>query len=339
MGAPTNPYQPYASVHENPAGPGDARPSALQIIEDEKLKGKWSDKVILITGSSAGIGVETAKALHATGAKLFLAVRDIKKGEKVLKDILGNGTVELLELDLASLDSVRAAAKDFLSRSKQLNVLINNAGIMACPEGRTVDGFETQIGTNHFGHFLLFQLLKPTLLASSSAGFNSRVVNVSSAGHQISDIRFHDINFEDGDYNNWAAYGQSKTANVWMANAIDRHYGSRGLHAVSLHPGVIFDTELTRHLQPSDFDRLGGLDAYDKVKKTTPQGAATTVWAATTPYLEGKGGVYLADVGEAPPKGSHDGPGGPGYAPHAYNEEGEEKLWKLSYEKLGLKED
>lgn len=342
MGAPTTPYQPYAKEHKDLSGPGDARPTALQIIEDEKLVGKWTDKVVIITGCTAGIGIETAKALHTTGAKLFLTVRNKEKGEKVVEDILssskGSSSIELIHMDLSSLESVRAAAKDFLSRSKQLNVLINNAGVMATPQGKTVDGFETQLGTNHFGHFLFFQLLKPTLLESSKPDFASRVINVASAGHQRGGIRFDDLNFDNGGYEPFAAYGQSKTANIYMAHSIDRHYGSQGLHGLAIHPGVIFDTELGRHF---DFSVMGKdfMEGIKKISKSTQQGAATTVWAATAAHWEGKGGRYLADCGESAPVAEDEAGGGPGYAPHAYDEAAEEKLWKLSYEKVGLKED
>lgn len=343
MGAPTNPHQPYTKEHKDPNGAGDARPTALQIIDDEKLAGKWTDKVIIITGCTAGIGIETARALHATGAKLYLTVRNKEKGEKVIADILSSSKssspIELIHMDLSSLESVRAAAKDFLTRSKQLNILINNAGVMATPQGQTTDGFETQLGTNHFGHFLFFQLLKPTLLASSSPSFASRVVNVASSGHQIGGIRFDDLNFEkEGEYSPFGAYGQSKTANVYMAHSIERHYGSQGLHGLSLHPGVIFDTELARHMDLSSMDSKT-IESWKKIAKSSPQGAATSVWAATAAHWEGKGGRYLADCGEAGPMSEGEASGGPGYAPHAYDEEAEERFWKLSFEKVGLKED
>jgi NAD(P)-dependent dehydrogenase (short-subunit alcohol dehydrogenase family) len=175
MGLSTTQYQPYAKQHEEPKGPGDARPTALQVIEDDGLVGKLSDKVIIITGCTAGLGIETARALHATGAKLFLTVRNKEKGEAVIQDILktsqGKGSIELLHMDLSNLSSVKSAAADFLTRSDKLNVLINNAGLSLCEETMTGDGFEMTMGTNHFGHFLFFQLLKPTLLKSSTSTF------------------------------------------------------------------------------------------------------------------------------------------------------------------------
>ena len=182
----------YTEAHKasNLAGPGDARPTALQIIQDEGLVGKLADKVFIVTGCSAGIGPETGRALAATGGKVFLTVRDMKKGAEACKSFLEPGRVELLEMDNNSLDSVRNAAKTFLSKSKTLNVLVNNAGIMAAPEGKTKDGFESQFGVNHLSHFLFFNLLKDTLIASSTPEFHSRVVNVSSTGHMAGEVQF-----------------------------------------------------------------------------------------------------------------------------------------------------
>lgn len=164
----------------------NCHPTALEIIQNNGLEGKLQDKVILITGCSSGIGIDTARALSVTGATLYLTARDLKKAEQALGDLIEKPNVHLLTLNLNSLASVRACAEEFLSKSSQLNILINNAGVMATPEGRTQDGFETQFGTNHLGHFTLFYLLKPILLASSTPEFNSRVVNVSSrGGHMV----------------------------------------------------------------------------------------------------------------------------------------------------------
>lgn len=204
----------YVEAHKNPKGPGDARPTALQIIEDEKREGTLSDKVVLITGCSSGLGVETARALKATGATLFLTARNLEKAKTALGDILDGGRVILLKLDLESLDSVRACADEFLSRSQTLNILIANAGVRLVPEGRTIDGFEVHLATNHLSHFLLFELLKPTLLRSSTPDFHSRVVAVSSTAHRTEPLNFNDLNFEKRKYNGPAAYGQSKLANV-----------------------------------------------------------------------------------------------------------------------------
>ena len=301
-----------------------------------------SDKTIIITGCTAGLGIETARALHRTGAKLFLTVRDKGKGEAVIRDIAktykGKHAIGLLFMDLSSLSSVRLAAADFLSRSEKLNILIENAGVMFPAEFKTVDGFETHMGTNHFGHFLFFQLLKPTLLASSTPSFRSRVVTVSSSGHRISPIRFHDMDFAKEGYQKWLAYGQSKTANIYLANSIERRYGAQGLHAHAVHPGAIFTTELTRKTTEEDVAQIGSLGDFAKVEKSVAQGAATQVWAAISSSLVGKGGVYLSDIGEARLAVEDEMVGGPGHALHAYDEEAEEELWKISMEAVGLSE-
>jgi NAD(P)-dependent dehydrogenase (short-subunit alcohol dehydrogenase family) len=340
MGAPTTHYRPYATQHEEPQGPGDARPTGLQVIQDAGLVGKLTNNIMIVTGCTAGLGIETARALHATGANLFLTVRNKAKGEAVIQDILqtsqGTGSIELLHMDLSSLSSIRSAAADFLARSDKLNVLVNNAGVMLSAETMSVDGFEMAMGTNHFGHFLFFQLLKPTLLKSSTPTMQSRVVNVASSGHRLSPIRFHDMDFTKEGHNKWLAYGQSKTANIYMANSIERHYGAKGLHGFSLHPGTIFATEGLRDATAEDYAALGGAEGLRSIEKTVAQGAATSVWAAVAPSLEGKGGVYLSDVGEAMPAPETEKLGGPGYGPFAYDEEAEEKLWSLSYKTVGL---
>ena len=324
----------YAAVHQNTKGPGDARPTARDIVNDEGLQGKLTDKVFLITGCSSGIGIETAKALQTTGAKLFLGVRDTTKGQAALSDILKPGHVELLKMDLNSLDSVRTAAEEFKSKSKTLNILINNAGVMATPEGKTVDGFETQFGTNHLSHFLLFQLLKPTLLSSSTSNFNSRVVCVSSSGHRHGGVQFDNYNFERGDYSPWAAYGQSKTANIYMANEIERRYGAKGLHGLSLMPGGI-KTGLQVHVE----DQLAAaLEAAKDLMKSPEQGAATTVYAALSKEWEGRGGRYLENCQEAAEVES-DTLGASGYHPRAYDEEGEKRLWADSLKFVGVEDD
>lgn len=324
----------YDAVHQNSKGPGDARPTALDIVKDEGLEGKLSDKVVLITGCSSGIGIETAKALNATSAKLFLGVRDTAKGQAALSDILKPGHVELLKMDLNSLESVRAAAEEFKTKSNTLNILINNAGVMATPEGKTADGFETQFGTNHLAHFLLFQLLKSTLIASSAPGFSSRVVCLSSSGHRGAGIQFDNYNFEKGDYAPWTAYGQSKTANIYMANEIERRYGSKGLHGLSVMPGGIM-TGLQVHV----IEQISpGLEAAQKYMKSPEQGAATTVYAALSKEWEGRGGRYLEDCQEGQ-KTEDPSPLAVGYHPRAYNEEGEKRLWTDSLKFVGIKDD
>ncbi|KAL1304311.1 hypothetical protein AAFC00_000714 [Neodothiora populina] len=343
MPAPQTPYKPYAdrfSADEHTC------PTALEIVKDAGVLNGLKGKVVIITGATSGIGIETARALHATGAKIYLAVRNLEKGAAVIKDIQSNpgssgeGELVLLKLDTASLASVRSAAKEFLSKEKTLNILVNNAGIMACPYTLTDDGLESQIATNHFGHFLFFQLLKDTMLSSSSASFQSRVIDVASSGHALCQINFDDIHFKKGDYNTWNAYGQSKLANIYMASSIERHYGAKGLHAFSLHPGVILTTGIASNMDPAQAHLISlSEESFGNLLITAEQGAATTVWAAVSPDLEGRGGTYLADVGEASPREPGENQGGPGYAPYAYDEELEEKLWKLSYETVGVPEE
>ncbi|KUJ21903.1 short-chain dehydrogenase [Mollisia scopiformis] len=329
--------QPYAAVHEHPQGEGDSRPTALQIIEDEGLINKMTDKVMLVTGSSSGIGIETVRALHATGAHIFMQARDMKRGQEVLDEIAssskGTGKLELLEMNLDSFKSVRVGAEEFLKKSKKLNVLVNNAGIRNPPEGRTVDGFEIQFGTNHLGHFLLFQLLKPTLLASSTLEFNSRVINVSSGSHRRGPIHFDNLNL-DGIYTPRLGYAQSKTANILMANEIERLYGSQGLHGFSISPGLI-KSRAQRHDDPKDLAAI--LPTIKDLLKDPAQGAATTVWGAVAKVLEGKGAMYLEDCAEAVDAPDQDMMRG-GYAPFAFDEEAEKKLWKVSCEMVGVEE-
>ncbi|KAI8237392.1 Retinol dehydrogenase 12 [Colletotrichum sp. SAR 10_96] len=332
---------PYLEEHKNITGADDARPTAIKIVEDQGLVGKWAGKVVLVTGCSpGGLGPETARAMHVTGADVYITVRDVAKGEEVAKDILSDGKpgkVEVIKLDLGSLESVRQGAKEFLSKSDKLNVLINNAGVMACPKGKTVDGFETQFGTNHLGHFLLFQLLKPALLAASTPEFNSRVVSVSSTGHRNGRIQFEDFNFDSKvEYHPWTAYGQAKLANILFANELDRRYGSKGIHALSLHPGGIA-TPLQRH--SPDLQELVKTPEVQAFLKSTSQGAATSVWAAVAKEFEGQGGKYLEDVSVAEQAAPDVKPSDPGYIPAAYDPPTEKRLWIESLKLVGVEDD
>jgi NAD(P)-dependent dehydrogenase (short-subunit alcohol dehydrogenase family) len=204
----------YAESWIKPKGPGDARPTALQIVKDERREGDLQGKAILITGCSSGLGIETARALKVTGATLFLTARNLEKARAALGDILDGPNVSLVELDLASLASVRRCAAEVQAKSKTLNILINNAGVRLAPRGRTRDGFETQWGVNHVAHFLLFALLRPLLLASSTADFCSRVVAVASTAHRTARIDLADLDMDARGYDAVTAYGQSKLANV-----------------------------------------------------------------------------------------------------------------------------
>jgi NAD(P)-dependent dehydrogenase (short-subunit alcohol dehydrogenase family) len=331
----------YAEAHLNLAGPGDARPTALQIIKDEAAEGKLAGKVVVITGTSSGLGVETARALSLTGAKLLLTARDLNKAKTALDGILEPGRVDLVEMDNSSLSSVRDAAKAILQKSNgQVNILINNAGIMALPKLEyTKDGFEKQFGVNHLSHFLLFELMKPALLASASPELSSRVVNLSSSAHHVASINESgNYNFEKTEYNEWVSYGQSKTANIYMTNEIERRYGSRGLHATSVHPGGIA-TGLMQHMDPAMLEAMQKNESLLKTMKSPEQGAATTVWAAIGQEWEKKGGEYLSDCGKTTRGNDKHEITGAGFAGHAYDPDKEARLWKDSLKMVGLTDD
>jgi NAD(P)-dependent dehydrogenase (short-subunit alcohol dehydrogenase family) len=244
-------------------------------------------------------------------------------------------------MDNTSLSSVRAAAKAILQKSNgQVNILVNNAGIMALPKlEHTKDGFEMQFGVNHLAHFLLFELLKPALLASASPEFSSRVVNLSSSAHHVASINESgNYNFEKTEYNDWVAYGQSKTANIYMANEIERRYGSRGLHATSVHPGMIA-TPLMQYMDPAIVEEFSKDENMYKLMKSPEQGAATTVWAAIGQEWEKKGGEYLAECGKTTRGNDNHEIAGVGFAGHAYDAEKEARLWKDSLKMVGLTDD
>lgn len=322
----------YLSTHlADPQGPGDSRPTALQIIRDAQLEGKWTDKTILITGCSSGLGIETARALLETGATLYLTARDHQKAESALGDIVKSPRVHLLDLDLNSLASVRQCADMLKAQSSRLNLLIANAGVMATPPGQTVDGFETQFGVNHLAHFLLIQLLLPTLMQSSTAGFASRVILLSSLAHRAVGVDLENLDSKKGEYIPYMVYSQSKTANIYTANELERRYGGRGVHAWSVHPGVIL-TGLMQHLDEETMNRFGSDPKVLNVMKNPEQGASTTVWAATADALEGQGGKYLEDCGIAKPAKPDADDFDCGYAPHAYDEAKEKELWERSLE-------
>ncbi|KAJ5772359.1 hypothetical protein N7520_002888 [Penicillium odoratum] len=324
----------YEAVHQQPNGPGDARPTASQIIEDEQLNGQWPDKTVLITGCSSGNGIETAKAIFKSGATIYVTARDVNKAKSALGSFLDSDRVHLLELDLESLASVRRCAETFLTLSGRLNILINNAGVMATPEGRTMDGFETQFGTNHLAQFLLIQLLLPVLQKSSTSELQSRVVILSSVGHRDGEVNFENLNLE-AEYDPWKAYAQSKTANVWTSNELERRFGSKGVHSLSVHPGGIM-TGLTKHLSNEQLQALGSDPRLAKILKTPEQGAATTVWAATARILEGQGGMYLENCQISKTVKANATQVDPGYSTWAYDEQKATRLWNKSLELVKL---
>ncbi|MCB1217864.1 SDR family NAD(P)-dependent oxidoreductase [bacterium] len=300
---------------------------------DEVLAGiDLHGRLVLVTGASSGIGAETARALAARGAHVVMALRNMQKGEEVAAEIrksTGNEAVELLQLELGSLAAVRSAAAEFLSRHDRLDLLINNAGVMACPFGHTADGHEMQFGTNHLGHFLFTGLLLPALLRSGSA----RVVNLSSRGHRFSPVQFDDIGFEQRGYDKWLAYGQAKTANILHAVELDRRFAAQGLRAFAVHPGAII-TELGRHMSEQDIEQvMARIQDTDTLIKSIPMGAATSCYAATAPELDGLGGRYLADCQLA--EINDDPASAQGLASYAVDPGNAARLWELSEELCG----
>jgi NAD(P)-dependent dehydrogenase (short-subunit alcohol dehydrogenase family) len=290
----------------------------------------------VVSGASAGLGVETSRALAAAGASVIMLGRDEFKLQAAAQDLakqLPDADIRTALADLADLDSIRACAADLLHRAPQIQLLINNAGVMACPLGRTAQGFELQFGTNHLGHFLLTCLLAPALLA----GAPGRIVNLSSGGHKIGGVDFDDPNYQHRPYNKWQAYGQAKTSNVLFTVALEQRLGGRGVHALAVHPGVI-QTELSRHLAEEELEAMkSSLPSGNSMRlKSIPQGAATTVWAASSPALEGQGGLYLEDchIAAAAAPGM-DG----GVEAFALDPAAAEQLWALSERLVGERFD
>ena len=267
---------------------------------DEVLRSiNLSGKRVLVTGVSAGLGVETARALAAHGVQVIGTARNLSKAqaatEQVCAQATSGGSLRLAELDLASLDSVRRCADGLLAAGKPFDVIIANAGVMACPKGTTADGFETQFGTNHLGHFVLVNRIASLLRPGS------RLVNLSSAGHRFADVDLEDPNFEHSPYAEFTAYGRSKTANVLFAVEFDRRYKASGVRATAVHPGGI-QTELGRYMTPEVRQGLIAQINANQPKgaapfsyKSVPQGAATSLWAACVADAEAIGGRYCED--------------------------------------------
>ncbi|MDT5139989.1 MAG: hypothetical protein QOD58_4251 [Mycobacterium sp.] len=284
---------------------------------DEVIAGvDLTGKTVVVTGAASGLGLQTVTTLINAGAEVVAAVRDpAALGELAER-------VHPVPLDLASLDSVRAASALIAARHPAIDILINNAGVMFTPHGTTDDGYELQFGVNHLGHFLLTTSLLPQLLAAASASGDARVVTVTSAAHLRWGIDLDDINFDRRGYDTFAAYGQAKTANILMTVELHRRYGDEGITALAVHPGTC-QTNLGRYMDRATVKTLyemGPETFAPENMKSLPQAAATTVWAATAPVLAGHGGVYLADcqVAEA--------------APSATDPATAHRLWQLSQE-------
>jgi NAD(P)-dependent dehydrogenase (short-subunit alcohol dehydrogenase family) len=316
-----------------------ATTTADEVLEGIDLHGKR----MLVTGVSAGIGVETARALAAHGAHVVGTARDLKKAEaataQVREDAAANGgSFELAALDLADLKSVRACADRLIAQAEPFDLVIANAGVMATPFGHTVDGFETQFGTNHLGHFVLVNRIAPLIRTGG------RLVSLSSAGHRVSNVNLDDPNFERTPYDPMVGYGRSKTANILFAVAFDRRHRGRGVRAAAVHPGAI-RTELNRHMDAGMLQTLidsinrqlaaEGKGAFEF--KTIPQGAATSVWAGVAASADEIGGRYCANcqVGWIAPEDVVITAAGEGVRAYALDPDTAEALWKKSEELVG----
>lgn len=298
------------------------KPTALEVVDGVDLSGRR----VIVTGGHSGIGLETTRALAGAGAEIIVPARDPARARAVLAEIDGN--ISVASMDLADLASVRTFADEVRAANKALHLLINNAGIMACPETRIGPGWEAQFAVNHIGHFVLTRALEPLLVAANGA----RVVALSSIAHRRCGIFWDDIHFRTEPYDKWAAYGQSKTANALFARDLDARLKSKGVRAFSVHPGGIM-TPLQRHLEKEEMVAMGWIDECGEIPprvraffKTPEEGAATTVWCATSPALDGLGGVYCEDCNIAAPadaanpmKGVH---------PWAANDEDAARLWR-----------
>jgi NAD(P)-dependent dehydrogenase (short-subunit alcohol dehydrogenase family) len=314
----------------------DATSTTDDVLKGVDLKGKR----VLVTGASAGLGVETARALAAHGAEVVGAVRDLAKAQRataeVRAQVANGGSLSLVELDLASLKSVRACADALLADGRKFDVVIANAGVMRTPFGHTEDGFETQFGTNHLGHFVLVNRIA-SLIAPGG-----RLVNVSSSGHRYSDVDLEDPNFAKTPYEPMVSYGRSKTANILFAVEFDRRHRARGVRATALHPGGI-KTELGRHMQADELDNLvaqinAALAADGQPPfqwKSIPQGAATSVWAGFVAPADAVGGHYCENCQVSQVTDGMISPVSPGVRSYALDAEHAKALWAKSEEMVG----
>ncbi|UPT64221.1 MAG: oxidoreductase [Hyphomonadaceae bacterium JAD_PAG50586_4] len=304
-----------------------ARTQARDAIGGRDLTGK----VAIVTGGYSGLGLETTKALAGAGAIVIVPARTPEKAQKAL---VGIANVEQAALDLADPKSIDAFAGGFLSRTKKLDILINNAAIMASPLMRDARGYEAQFATNHLGHFQLTARLWPALKAAGGA----RVVSLSSIGHRISPVDMDDPNFERTEYNKWLSYGRAKSANALFAIGLDQRGAAHGVRAFAVHPGGIM-TDLQRFMPEEEKRAMGWIDADGNVDprfKTPSQGAATSVWCATNAQLESKGGVYCEDCDIAVAVAGDD-KGFSGVRPWAVDAALADQLWTLSERMTGTK--
>ncbi|MFD6341376.1 SDR family NAD(P)-dependent oxidoreductase [Streptomyces sp. NPDC060131] len=302
-----------------------ARSTTQDVLRGIDLSGALA----VVTGGYSGLGLETTRALTGAGAHVVVPARRRETAEKALDSIDG---VEVDELDLADLDSVRRFAERFLASDRTIDIVINNAAVMACPETRVGPGWEAQFATNHLGHFALVNRLWPAIVPGGA-----RVISLSSSGHRNSPIRWDDMWFAH-DYDKWQAYGQAKTANALFAVELDALGRDSGVRAFSVHPGGIL-TPLQRHLAKEEMVAAGWIDeegnGLNPAFKTLEQGAATQVWAATSPRLAGAGGVYCEDCDIAEPASQDTSVTG-GVRAYATDPEQAARLWRLSAELTGV---
>jgi len=302
--------------------------TALDVIAGHNLAGRET----IVTGGASGLGYETARALASAGARVVVAGRDTTKGEEAvtaLRKSAGSERVVFRHLDLSSLESVTTWARKHSATGKPLHILVLNAGVMATPLIRTADGFESQFAINYLGHFAFTLGLLPSLGAAGRA----RVISLSSRAHRRSDVHFDDLNYRSRPYDPWEAYGQSKTACALFAAAMTTRYGHLGITCNAVMPGGI-RTGLQRHMSREDIAARGWDAAVPPGWKTPGQGAATTIWAAVTPELDGVGGKYVEDCAIATPWTHDNDPPDGHYLPYALNPEHAERLWTLTEDQL-----
>lgn len=306
-----------------------ARSTALEVVRNIDLTGRHA----LVTGGAAGLGLETSRALVAAGAAVTLAVRNLEQGQQAaarLRTEFPGAAVAVARLDLGDLTGVRHCAEDWLATGQPLDILINNAAIMACPLTRDRHGWEAQFATNHLGHFALTTALLPALRQAAARHGEARVVALSSSGHKLAGVDFDDLHFERRDYNKWLAYGQAKSANALFSLGLHGREAANGITANAVHPGGIM-TGLQKFLPLEEMRALGWLKPDDTpldIFKTPAQGAATSVWAATAPELTGHGGLYLEDCAQGVP--SEPGNRISGYKPHIMDADAARRLWDAS---------
>jgi NAD(P)-dependent dehydrogenase (short-subunit alcohol dehydrogenase family) len=309
--------------------------SNRETTADEVLAGTdLAGKRFLVTGASSGLGQETARALAARGAQVIMAVRSLAKGQaavEAIKETSPNAKLDVQQVDLASLASIRACAACILSSYDGLDGIVANAGVMAIDPARTADGFEMQFGANHLGHFVLVNRLATLLTARAP----SRLVVLSSGAHRLHDVDLRDPNFQHKPYDRWDAYGQSKSANALFALAFDRRYRAHGVRAFTVAPGIITDTNLHHHLTQEDFAplRLRQPEVVNLPRKRMAVGAATIVWALVHPDLDGTGGRFLEDCTFSEVNPDPRLPNG--VMPWALDEDHAEEVWALSERLVG----